>query len=386
MHFRSAIIVYLLVGGPASALAQPSMISWQGFLTDTTGQVVNGTVDLSFGLYEVSEGGSTVWTMDTLGISVSDGIVSLPLGPFDSLDFGKPHWLGVTIDAGTEISPRSPLNSAPSALTLLAPATITGNVTDSENGVLAVSNTATTGVGIAVSAETTADSGMALLGTATATSGRNYGVRGESFSPTGRGVLGRANAQTGQTRGVMGWSRADEGVGVFGLASSDTGQNIGVRGITNSPDGYSGYFTGGSGVYVDTTLTAGGVHATSDGVMFPDSTVQTSAAGFGLSVIAAGTVDDIGPGPDYTISFSQSTGNVSGMWNAGTTDLEITIDGVYFNHLDYFTQVSLHGQAGGGAPVQAVVGSTVGKLVIRLLDTSGTFVGFVDFSFVVFGN
>jgi hypothetical protein len=354
---------------PVPVKAQPSLISWQGLLTDTTGQAVNGSVDLSFGLYEVQEAGTPVWTMDTLSISVQNGLVSLPLGPFENIDFGKPHWLGVTVDAGIEISPRSPLLSSPSALTLFSPTTIRGDHLDDEEGVLTVSNSASSGVAIGLSAETDADSGRALLGVAAATSGRNYGVRGETASPNGRGVFGRTDAQTGQARGVMGWSRADEGVGVYGRASSTTGSNYGVRGMTDSPDGYSGYFTGGRGVYVDTTLAAGGIHAATDGVMFPDSTIQISAR---LYPVAAGTVE-ISHDFSTTPEIYASNGNIFWSNHCGGCPWEIRMHNpAHYNYKDFVTIVTSITADSSATLYPRFISDVAGHLILSLLDSSGT--------------
>ena len=76
------------------------------------------------------------------------------------------------------------------------------------------------------------------------------------------------------------------GRGLAGIANAATGAGKGVYGRTNSPDGYAGYFEGRGYFSGDvgigqsnplTTLHLGGTPSV-DGLMFPDGTLQTTAA------------------------------------------------------------------------------------------------------------
>lgn len=76
------------------------------------------------------------------------------------------------------------------------------------------------------------------------------------------------------------------GRGLAGIASAATGAGKGVYGRTNSPDGYAGYFQGrgyfsdkvGIGILNPTAKLHIAGTAGVDGVMFPDGTLQTTAA------------------------------------------------------------------------------------------------------------
>ncbi len=101
------------------ALGQiPRTMSYQGVLTDASGvPVPDGNYNLTFKLYEVSAGGSAVWS-ETQTVAVSEGIFNVLLGSVSLLNlaFDKPYWLGLAIAPGAELIPRIPLASAPYSL------------------------------------------------------------------------------------------------------------------------------------------------------------------------------------------------------------------------------------------------------------------------------
>jgi len=92
----------------------PKTISYQGVLTDASGTVVpDGNYNLTFRLYDVATGGTALWAEGQL-VAVRNGVFNVILGsvvPID-LPFDKPYWLGVTLGAGTELTPRIELTSS----------------------------------------------------------------------------------------------------------------------------------------------------------------------------------------------------------------------------------------------------------------------------------
>jgi len=159
-------------------------------------------------------------------------------------------------------------------------------VSDGERAISGENNAAS-GVAHGVYGESVGINGRGVSGEATASSGTTYGVLGRSYSTGGRGVYGNASASSGSTHGVSGQSWSSTGRGVNGLASATSGVNYGVYGKTDSPDGYAGYFAGGRNYFEGnvcigqsnplTTLHLGGTPSV-DGLMFPDGTLQTTAA------------------------------------------------------------------------------------------------------------
>jgi len=108
-------IALMLILAASLSLAQvPKTISYQGVLTDASGTVVpDGNYNLTFRLYDVATGGTALWAEGQL-IAVSKGIFNVILGSVAPLNlpFNKPYYLGVTVGAGTELSPRIALTGS----------------------------------------------------------------------------------------------------------------------------------------------------------------------------------------------------------------------------------------------------------------------------------
>jgi hypothetical protein len=93
----------------------PQTMSYQGVLTDGAGTpVTDGNYDLTFKLYSVASGGTEFWS-ETQTVAVSGGIFNVILGsvtPITGL-FNMQYYLGVTVGAGTEMTPRTQLAGTP---------------------------------------------------------------------------------------------------------------------------------------------------------------------------------------------------------------------------------------------------------------------------------
>lgn len=92
----------------------PQTISYQGVLTDAGSDAVpDGNYNVTFRLYEVATGGTPLWEEAQL-IAVTSGIFNVILGSVIPLNlaFDNPYWLGVTVGAGSELTPRIQLTSS----------------------------------------------------------------------------------------------------------------------------------------------------------------------------------------------------------------------------------------------------------------------------------
>jgi len=102
-----------------SAAAQaPATLNHQGYLTDASGEPLDGNVLLTFSLYDVEADGAPLWT-EILGLEVDEGLFHATLGASESLDalaFDAPYWLGITVNSGSELAPRFPLSAVPYSL------------------------------------------------------------------------------------------------------------------------------------------------------------------------------------------------------------------------------------------------------------------------------
>lgn len=127
--FRGLLGVSILVVGvlfvvsnitpPIEAAINPQ-INFQGKLTNPDGtNLATASYNFSFSIYSVSSGGSAIWT-EAKSITVTDGIFQTLLGDTTSLpgsvDFNSTDlYLGVTVGADTEMTPRIRLSAAPYA-------------------------------------------------------------------------------------------------------------------------------------------------------------------------------------------------------------------------------------------------------------------------------
>ncbi len=112
--FVSFLLLIILISTAAFSQV-PKQISYQGILTDTTGNVKpNGEYNFTFRLYESINNGSALWS-ESKKLFVKKGLFSTNLGdqsPFGSdITFDKPYWLSIQIENETELSPRIALTS-----------------------------------------------------------------------------------------------------------------------------------------------------------------------------------------------------------------------------------------------------------------------------------
>jgi hypothetical protein len=312
------ILLGLLLTGLSAYSQMPKTISYQGVLTDTSNNPVpDGNYNLTFKLYDVTTGGTALWSEGQL-VSVNKGIFSVILGSVAPLNlpFNKPYYLGVTVGAGTELSPRMPLTSSGYSFRAAKTDSISGitaggdlagtypnpaiaasavnttkladnSVTTSkiQNFAVTLGKLDTSGAsngqvitytGGGISWQTPPGGGLslpysgsgnaggvgqaALSITNSAASGSNYGIAGyANNNASGIGVFGQASTGVyGITsdslgKGVSGLSTAG-GVGVWGGSNGANG--IGVHGSGNAR-GVEGISNNGYGVYGQSASTSG---------------------------------------------------------------------------------------------------------------------------------
>ncbi len=114
-----------------NALAIPQLVNYQGQLTSPTGTPLDTTVTILIRLFEVSSGGTAVWSETHPTVSVVDGLFKVELGSVvalpDSVFAASGLWLELKVGADSPLSPRSPLLSVPYALRAGALENSTGN-------------------------------------------------------------------------------------------------------------------------------------------------------------------------------------------------------------------------------------------------------------------
>ncbi len=285
------LILAFFIFGAITALADPgaqapTLISYQGFLTDSNGDPMTGTVNLQFDLYATETGGSPLWSETQTGVPVSDGYFSVMLGsetPLSASDFSaSERWLKVTVD-GTAM-PRQQFASVPYALQAENAATsasvpwsgITGMPADFADGVDDV-GTGSTGWSLTGNGGTT----NAVLGTTDAqtltlvvnntTAMRfNPGIDNTGMGPNIPNIIG-------------GYEQNSVADGVFGaVIGGGGGDDFGSPAPNRATDSFA-TISGGKG------NTANGSYATISGGGYNTITGTYTSIGGGSSNVAYGS-------------------------------------------------------------------------------------------------
>jgi|GEM_PF-6427458 len=92
----------------------PRLINYQAYLTDASGNPINGDVDIQFSIYTTVGGGNPLWT-ETQTVTVTDGLFNVFLGSINTLDysvFNSPfRYLALKVGDDPEMTPRKQLVS-----------------------------------------------------------------------------------------------------------------------------------------------------------------------------------------------------------------------------------------------------------------------------------
>jgi len=131
--FLSAATFAALLSAPDIATAQGNAFTYQGALNNN-GTPVNGTYDLSFGLFTSSSGGAATATLTNAGVAVSNGLFTTTLDFGTAFTNGTPFWIEIGVGTNltntfTVLTPRQPVTSTPYAITAR---NVTGTVPTSQ--------------------------------------------------------------------------------------------------------------------------------------------------------------------------------------------------------------------------------------------------------------
>jgi len=102
--------------------AVPQIINYQGSLSDSGGNPVNATLNMTFSLYDVPSGAGTTLWQETQSVDVNNGVFNVQLGtdtvgnPLSPSIFNNPIYLGVQVDSDSEMTPRQRVTSAAFAI------------------------------------------------------------------------------------------------------------------------------------------------------------------------------------------------------------------------------------------------------------------------------
>ncbi len=94
--------------------AIPQKINYQGYLTDNTGNPINGARQMTFKIFNAASGGTQLWS-ETQTVSVENGLFNVILGEVNTISPdiftpGERRWLELEIE-GTPLSPRTEITA-----------------------------------------------------------------------------------------------------------------------------------------------------------------------------------------------------------------------------------------------------------------------------------
>ncbi len=267
MAFLCAVV------GIATAMTVTPEITYQGVLTDGSGNPLTGTYGITFRLYDVDYGGIPLAT-SVQHVQVTNGQFTTPV-TFDLTFFdGRALWIGIAVESDPELSPRQEIRPVPFALSLRPGAVIR----DATSGWMVLAENQGTGA--------------ALVG----------------LSWDGEGVFGRGK-YGGTFRTNAAGTDIDPRIGVNvstgynynpGIIVSTSGQFSG--GLRSSTAGY-----GSNAIYASTGgETSYGMVATTSG-RYSDAVRATTSADDSTGVYI-GTSGSRSPGISATTANSQSNG------------------------------------------------------------------------------
>lgn len=98
--------------------AVPKTMNYQGYLTDSSGDSITGTIQMTLSIYDVDVNGSPLWA-ETQTVLLSNGVYNVKLGAVNQINllFDRQYYLGVQIESDPEMTPRQALTSVPYAMT-----------------------------------------------------------------------------------------------------------------------------------------------------------------------------------------------------------------------------------------------------------------------------
>jgi hypothetical protein len=115
---RLAALGLALAAGPATAAGVPPAVTHQGRLFDAKGDPITDTLDITFAIYDAENAGAPIWS-EVHAVTLDEGYYSVRLGemtPFGTVFDGSVRWLGITVGADPEMTPRAAIDSVPYAL------------------------------------------------------------------------------------------------------------------------------------------------------------------------------------------------------------------------------------------------------------------------------
>ena len=126
-------VLFLIVISSGIVAQVGGTLAFQGVLRDPTGTTVSdGYFDLTLNIYNSNTSTTILYTETLASVVVSGGVFSVELGAgntdqWKALPFDETYYVGIQVDGGTEMSPRSKLTTSPYAMAVYGATNIVPN-------------------------------------------------------------------------------------------------------------------------------------------------------------------------------------------------------------------------------------------------------------------
>ena len=111
----TTLIVAVLVLTSLAIADVPQLITYQGYLTSSSGDPLDTTVSMIFTIYDTPTGNPGIWYSGIQSVNVENGLFTYQLGSVnplpDDIFTDTLRWLGIKVGSDDEISPRTKLTS-----------------------------------------------------------------------------------------------------------------------------------------------------------------------------------------------------------------------------------------------------------------------------------
>ena len=306
--------------GPGTEPATPTALETtvgnyipvQGRLTDASGNPINGTVTITFRLYNVPSGGTEL-CHDTNTVNVNNGLFDSEIWG-DCLDeiTGDQLYLSLQMGSDAEMTPRQPIYAVPYAWSLRPGAVISGSI------------------------------------------GSDAIAHIETWSTNGRGVRAYAMAQTGTNYGMVGASRSPDGYGGY-FYNNGGGDALWAESTSNSS---------GDGLQAEANSVAGrGVYAGNNahGVALAAYTDSPSTTNHYYPTLYLVQADSSG---DFVVGANSYYG--TRYWRVDRTGRGYFNGGTQASGADFAEQIAVQGKAAEYEPGDVLVISTITDRAVEL--------------------